>query len=151
MDTAIIVAFVALAGSIIVPPVSSYYLKKREIEVEWQRKRIKHYEELLSAISDLAAEKTDKDEANKRYVLASNTIALVANQSVVSALMGFHHPHGQTNIEYTDSAQWLREHDEKLKKLLIEIRKDIGLTKTDNEQTFEFHLISRRILNNKDQ
>lgn len=70
------------------------------------------------------------------FSLATNTIALVAPQGVITALMKFH-----DHVKPSNKNRIYEEYDKLLKKLLLEIRKDIGLSKKDNPQEFEFHLI----------
>jgi len=90
MDSSILVAIITVSGSIIVAAVTFYLTKKHQLDVEWQHEKLNHYKVLLSALSDLAVDGIDKDDANKRFALAANTIALVAPQYVISALMNFH-------------------------------------------------------------
>jgi len=136
MDTSILVAVITTSGSIILASLSFYLTKRHQIKTEWQKEKINHYKVLISSLSDLATDGKDKDDANMRFALASNTIALVAPQSVITALMDFH-----DKVKYSNSNRTIEEHDILLKKLLIEIRKDIDLTKKDKEDTFVFHLI----------
>jgi hypothetical protein len=95
-----------------------------------------HYNVLLSSMSDIAVDRKDKKEAIERFSLASNTICLVAPQYVVTALMKF-----QDEIMYSNQSTSLELHDVLLKELLLAIRKDIGLSKSDNKDTFLFHLV----------
>lgn len=91
---------------------------------------------LLSALSDLAVDGIDKDVANKRFALAANTIALVAPQYVISALMNFH-----DEVKYSNPNKSIERHDKLLKELLLAIRRDISLSKRDDKDSFNFHLI----------
>lgn len=90
----------------------------------------------LSSLSDLATDGTDKDEANRKFALASNTVALVAPQNVISALMEFH-----DEVKFSNPNKSANKHDELLVKLLLQIRKDIGVSGRDDNKTFNFHLI----------
>jgi hypothetical protein len=71
--------------------------------------------------------------------LAVNTIAIVAPQSVIQALMEFH-----SEVKYSNTDRTLEGHDKKLLKLLLEIRKDIGRGINDDPATFSFHLIGSK-------
>lgn len=126
--------------AIIIPAlvaVFTFYLTKRhEIKAEWQKQKLNHYKVLISSISDLAVDGTDKEKANMHFALAANTIALVAPQYVISALMAFH-----DHVKFTNPNKSQEKHDQLLKELLLTIRKDIGLAKKDNLKTFDFHLI----------
>lgn len=80
----------------------------------------------------------DKDEANKRFALAANTVALVAPQYVITALMNYH-----DFAKFSNQNKSIERHDMFLKELLLAIRKDIGLSSKDNIDTFNFHLIGK--------
>jgi len=136
MDTAILVTIITTSGSIILASLSFYLTKRYQIKTEWQKEKINHYKTLTSALSDLATDGKNKNEANMKFALACNTIALVAPQSVITALMEFH-----DEVKFSNNNQTIEKHDMLLKKLLIEIRKDINLTKKDKIDTFNFHLI----------
>ncbi|NLF42524.1 MAG: hypothetical protein GX587_07505 [Bacteroidales bacterium] len=123
----------------VVAVITLYLTKKYEIESEWRKQKLNHYKVLLSSISDLAIDDTDKDEANLKFALATNTIALVAPQQVITALMAFH--------DYTQMSnpnQTIEKHDELLIKLLLEIRRDLGVSKKDNPSSFTYHLVGSR-------
>ena len=111
----------ALAGV-----VTFYLTKKHEIKAKWQQQKLNHYKVLLSSLSDVAAGKT-----NENFALAVNTIVLVAPQSVIDAL---YKSQMEPNADYQKS----------LNKLMIEIRKDIGLSKKDNPRTFNFYFIGKK-------
>ncbi len=135
MDTSIIVALITVLGGVI-----AFILTKRhEIKSEWKKEKLNHYKVLLSSLSDLAVDGMDKNKANETFALAANTIALVAPQAVVSVLMEFH-----DYVKFSNKNQTQEEHDKLLKKLLLEIRKDIGISQKDNPETFNFHLIGRK-------
>jgi len=136
MDSAIFVAVITAAGSILVASLTFYLTKRNQLEVDRQQNKVNHYKVLLSSLSDLATDGADKDEANRKFALASNTIALVAPQSVITALMKFH-----DEIKFSNPNKSDNKHDELLVKLLLEIRKDIGVSGRDDNKTFNFHLI----------
>ena len=118
----IFVAAIGIAGSAL-----SFYLTKRyEQKVKWQQEKLNHYRVLLSSFSDWMGDGTDKGEAKRRFALAVNTIALVAPQNVITALMAF--------VEEISMSHMVDQ--EKLKKLLLTIRKDIGLSTTDDPDSF---------------
>jgi hypothetical protein len=115
----------------------TFFLTKRhQLKVEWQHEKLNHYKVLLSSLSDLAVDGTDKRDANNRFALASNTIAVVAPQYVIAALMAFHE-----EVKFSNPNKSPDKHDRLLKELLLAIRRDIGLATKDNHKTFNFHLI----------
>ena len=136
MDSNILVAVITSSGAILVAAVTFYLTKRHQFEVEWRHEKLNHYKVLLSAFSDLVVDGTDKEEANKRFALAANTIALCAPQSVINALMRFH-----DEVTFSNKNKIAEKHDQLLKELLIAIRKDIKLSSKDNAETFNFHLI----------
>ena len=143
MDTSIIVALVTTAGSIFVAAITFYLTKRHQIKSEWQKEKVNHYKVLLSALSDLAVDGTDKDDANMRFALAVNTICLVAPEYVIHALMAFHN-----EIKYTNANRSAERHDMLLRELMLAIRRDIGLSGRDNRGEFDFHLIGSRKVRN---
>lgn len=136
MDSSITTAVITSSGAIIVAALTFFLTKRYEQLSEWRQKKLEHYKELLSAISDLAVDGIDKVKANKRFALAVNTIALVAPQNVIKALMEFH-----GEIKHSNKNRSLENHDRLLMDLLLAIRKDIKLTSKDDRTTFDFHLI----------
>lgn len=145
MDNSILVAIIAASGSILVAAVTFYLTKRHQLNVEWQHEKLNHYKVLLSALSDLAVDGTDKEEANQHFALATNTITLVAPQYVITALMNFH-----DEVKFSNKNRSIERHDRLLKELLIVIRKDIGLSAKDNINTFDFHLIGSAPKNKKE-
>jgi hypothetical protein len=136
MNDAVLIAVITSASAFIGAGLSFYLNKRHERIAEWRQKKLDHYKLLLTGISDLAVDGINKDEANKRLALAVNTIALVAPQSVIEAWMKFHDEirHGNPNPSLENERKLLVE-------LLLEIRKDVGLTSSDNPKTFKFKLI----------
>ncbi|MAX24375.1 MAG: hypothetical protein CMJ19_07710 [Phycisphaeraceae bacterium] len=147
MDIAVQVAIISAAASIIAGLVTFVLNKHAERKDALQLRKLEHYKILLSAISNLAIDGEDRDEASKNFAQASNTIALVAPQAVITALMDFHDEVSPSNVNKT-----LKGEQEKLIKLLLELRKSLDLPFKDHPQTFSFHLIGanpRRYINHR--
>ena len=72
MDAKIIVAIIAGSVSIIVAAFSFFLTKNAERRDALQQRKLEHYKELLLAISDLAVDGVDKEEANQRFARAAN-------------------------------------------------------------------------------
>ena len=136
MDNSIIVAVVSIIGTIISASITFYLTKKRELKIQWQNEKLNHYKVLLSSLSDLAVDGIDKDKANERFVLAVNTIAVVAPQYVITALMNFYN-----EAKFSNKSPSIESYDLLFKELILAIRKDIGLSIKDDIDTFNFHLI----------
>lgn len=136
IDNQIIIAIIPASSAIIVAAASYFLSNRYKRQFEWSEKKLKHYQELLNALSDLATDGIDKNKANIDFARSSNTIALVASQGVILSLMEFH-----DEVKFSNKNRTVEKHDLLLKKLLLEIRKDLGLSKKDRENTFKFHLI----------
>jgi hypothetical protein len=135
MNDAIVVAIISASGGLLVASVTYYLTKRHELSMQWRKEKLNHYKVLFSSFSDLAVDGTDKTEANLRLSLAVNTIALVAPQYVVNALMAFH-----DEVKFSNENRLPERHDQLFKELLLAVRKDIGLSKGDDDN-FNFHLI----------
>lgn len=136
MNDAIVVAIITASGSLVIAAVTFYLTKRHELAVQWRNEKLNHYKVLFSSLSDLAINGTDKDDANRRFALAANTIALVAPQYVINALMAFH-----DEVNFSNPNPSPARHDELLKELMLAVRKDIGLAKGDDGMSFNFHFI----------
>ncbi len=136
MNNTIAAAIISAAASVIVAALTFYLTKRHELSVQWRGEKLNHYKVLFSALSDLAVDGTDKDEANKRFAMAANTISLAAPQYVIDALMAFH-----DEVKFSNPNKSAERHDKLLNELLLAVRRDIGLAKGDNGATFNFHLI----------
>lgn len=136
MDASVTTAIITSSSAVILAALTFFLTKRSERLSEWRQKKLDHYKQLLSGISDLAVDGIDKNEANKRFALTVNTIALVAPQSVITALMNFH-----DEIKFSNQNKSRENHDRLLIELLLAIRRDIKLTSKDNRKTFIFHLI----------
>lgn len=136
MEASIIVASISASASIIVAALTFALNKSAERKTALQQRKIIHYQELLNALSDLAVDGTDKEKVNQRFASAANTIALVAPQYVIEALMRFH-----DEVKFSNPNKSSEGHDRALKELLLAIRQSLELPFRDDPATFNFHLI----------
>jgi hypothetical protein len=144
MDNSVLVTIITTSGSIIAASTAYFLTKRMQTRTEWQHEKMNHYKVLLSAISDLANDGADQIAASDKFALASNTICLVAPQSVIDALMNFH-----DEVKASNENKTLEKHDFLLKQLLFAIRKDIGLSAKDDTKNFNYHLIGASPLKKK--
>ncbi len=135
MSDGIIVASITAAASILGAAITYMLTKRHERVAQWQNDKLNHYKVLFSALSDISVDETDK-QAHRNLALAVNTIALVAPQYVIKALMALHDEAKYTNVQKSAD-----RYDELLKSLLLAVRKDIGRAKGDEAETFVFHLM----------
>lgn len=136
MNSTIIIAIIGASATFFGAALTYYLTKKQQINKEWRDAKIKHYKALISSLSDLAVDGTDKNEANMKFALAVNTISLVAPQYVVTSLMNFH-----DEVKFSNPNKKPENHDKLLIDLLLAIRKDIKISEKDDPNTFKFHLI----------
>lgn len=139
MNPTILVAIITASASIVIAALTFVMTKRAERKDVLQQRKLSHYQELLSAISDLAIDDIDKDEANLRFAKAVNTIALVAPQNVITELMNFH-----DEIKFSNTEKTLEKHDQKLKNLLLSMRKSLELPFKDDPKSFNFHLVGTK-------
>lgn len=139
MNPIILVAIIGALASIIIAASTFVLTKRAERKDVLQQRKLSHYQELLSAISDLAIDDVDKEEANLRFAKSVNTIALVAPQEVITELMNFH-----DEIKFSNTEKTLEKHDQKLKSLLLAMRKSLELPFKDDPKNFNFHLVGTK-------
>lgn len=89
MSDGIIVASITAAASILGAAITYMLTKRHERAAQWQSDKLNHYKVLFSALSDISVDGTDK-QAHRNLALAVNTIALIAPQYVIKALMDMH-------------------------------------------------------------
>lgn len=138
METSVVIAVISAASSVVAAALSYFFSRKRELEGEWRNQKLVHYKELLGALSDAAIHGINHDKAQERFANAFNTISLVAPQSVIKPLLAFH-----DEIRDTNPNPSLERHDQLLTELVLNIRRDIGVSPSDEPGAFRFRLIGR--------
>jgi hypothetical protein len=139
MDSSILIAIISASASIFVASFTFYFTKRHQTNSEWKKEKLEHYRKLLVSLSDLAVDGKDKEIANQNFSEFSNTICLVASQDVIHKLMILH-----DEIKLPREKRDFDSEAKLINQLMIAIRKDIGLTKKDNIEEFDFHLIGKR-------
>jgi hypothetical protein len=138
MDVSVQVAIISAATGIVVAAGSFVWTNRQRRQDDLRQRKLGHYKELLSAFSELAIDGTDKEAGNLRLCRAMNTIALVAPQAVITALMDYH-----SEVQFSNPNRTKEGHDQRLTVLLLQIRKSLELP-PDNPQTFKFHFIGSK-------
>ena len=133
MDTSVQVAIISAAASIIVASISYVISSRQKRRDELRQKKFEHYHKLLTAISNIAVHGLT-EETGKEFASAMNTIALVAPQSVISALLDF-------QDEFKESNRTQEQQEKVLNNLLLEIRRSLELPFRDNPKTFTYRLV----------
>lgn len=134
-----IVSIFIISISSLIAALTFFYSKRNKFAINLRNEKLNLYKMLITSISDLIAEETDKEEANKRFATVVNTLALIAPRHVMNTLMLLNH---EFKFRFVNPERYPEDRDKLLKRLLIFIRNDIGLTNDDDCETFNFRLIS---------
>jgi hypothetical protein len=135
VNAQIIVALITASATILVAAVTFFLTKSKERSAQLQQRKQSQYQELLSAISDLADSSVTLEQARRRFAAAVNLIVLVAPQPVIDALMAYYRELASGTIDRERRV-------ELLKRLVLEIRKSLELPFTDDPTTFDFELVA---------
>lgn len=108
MDASILVAIISAATGVVVAALSFLFTKFREREADWRQEKLKHYKELMAAISGIVIEHSTP-ENQQRFAEACNVVGLVASQNVIKHLHVF-----QQTIKITRAPLTNEEHDKAL-------------------------------------
>lgn len=135
METGIIVVAISSLTAILIAAVTYFTTKLREREAEWRKQKLEHYTQYFVALAEIVGDKTSY-ESTARYAIAYNTVGLFASQEVIECLH-----HYQDFIQIPADQIQLGEHDKRLTRLVLAIRRDLRLKPTDDEESFSFRLI----------
>jgi hypothetical protein len=134
VDTAILVAVISAAASLLAAAVTFWLTKQKEREAEWRTQKLAHYRELLDAMAGIVGSDSTPD-GQRRWAKSTNTIALVASQQVLQALREY-----QSAIAKSNPNPSIEAHDLALKYLILAIRADLNVKPNDDPSTFSFQL-----------
>lgn len=110
METPIIVAIIAATASAI----TFLLTRMKERESEWRKRRVEQYKELVTAMSEVVADKSDASRA--RLALAANHIGIFASPAVLRQL---------TRLLEAVAQGQMEQHDPILTELMHAIREDL--------------------------
>jgi hypothetical protein len=134
VETAVIVAILSAAASILVASVSFYFAKKKDQEADWRKIKFEHYREFMTALSSIVGPDATS-EGLRRFAHACNTVQLIASKSVIVALHEFREGIATPNRERTRGT-----HDQLLSSLVREIRADLGVLPESNPADLSIRL-----------
>ena len=143
----IIVALGAVIGGVVSAWATNLFTRKRQLEAEWRKDKLKYYNQFLDSITE-AISMPGKDRKNtyKRFALACNVVGLIAPQKVTDILFEFY-----TNLQiFMDKDEMTEEEIEQenvqlrtlMRQLILEMRKDLRIKPSDNPDTFKYLLRS---------
>jgi len=133
MSPEILTTIISISGAVILAGATYWFTKKREREAELRREKLEHYKAFISSLSGVT--EGGSEEGQRAFSQASNNLILVAPQSVLEAMQTYRHETRTSNPNPSREA-----HDQLLSKLLLEIRRDLGVSPGDIENTFKVSL-----------
>lgn len=126
MEAPVFAAVIAAAAAVIAPSVSFYLTKRGEREARWRDEKLAYYRELLAALSDIVGSASAPQK--ERWAHAANTVQLIASKAVLAALHEL-----LDEIAESNPNRSTEKHDRLLSKLVLCIRKDVGLPNAGSE------------------
>jgi len=130
MNPAIAAAILGLIGSLGAALVTYLFTKKREREAEWRKEKLAYYMTFIESMSG-TIEGDASPEGHRAFSKATNNLLLFAPQSVVEAVNAF-----RDEVRISNPTRTQEQHDKLLAMLLLQIRRDIGVSPPDNAATF---------------
>jgi len=134
MPAEIATAIIAASGAILLAGASYWFTKKRERDAELRKEKLEHYKEFAASLSGVISGEFTA-EGQRAFSRACNKLNLVAPQSVLRALQEF-----QTEIKFSNTAHSKERHDKLMSALFYELRKDLGISPTDDKSSFHIQL-----------
>jgi hypothetical protein len=136
MGTNFLIVAISSVTAILVAALTYYTTKQREREAEWRREKLTHYKDYFAALAETVGEDVSPD-ARARYCIAFNTVGLFASQEVIDCLHAFQEI-TRLPLNEIDGV----EHDGRLTRLVLAVRRDLKLRPNDDPATFPFHMIA---------
>ncbi|MGR8980322.1 MAG: hypothetical protein ACU84H_09575 [Gammaproteobacteria bacterium] len=131
MNEAVATTIISIFGGLVAAAVSYWFTKQREREAEWRKEKLGYYKSFVESLSG-AVKGDSTPEGQYAFAKASNNLLLFAPQSVIEALNEF-----RNEIRVSNTHRTNEEHDLLLARLLLEIRRDVGVSPSDNPDTFK--------------
>ena len=130
MEPVIITALIAFLGTILAAAFTYWSSKRREREGEWRKEKLQHYKSFIESLSGII-EGEDSLEGQRVFAKATNNLLLLAPHPVIDAVNDF-----RNETRASNPSRSLERQDRLLATLLLEIRRDIGVSPVDDPNTF---------------
>ena len=111
-----------------------WFTKQREREAELRKEKLEHYKDFVASLSGTISGETTP-QGQKAFASACNKLMLVAPQAVIEALQKF-----QQEIKVSNPNKSQDRHDQLMSQLFYAIRKDLGVSPTDDVRSFQVGL-----------
>lgn len=131
MTNPIATAVIAVFGGVIAAAASYWFTKEREREADWRKEKLSHYKAFVESLSGVIDGESTA-EGQQAFARAANNLLLVAPQAVISVLDEF-----KLEIRVSNPNKSLERHDRLLSALLLAIRKDLGISPSDEPESFK--------------
>lgn len=132
MNASIWVAVISVIGGILSAAATYLFTQNRDMEVYWQHEKINYYKDFMKSVPELDTDNTRKEN----FCLSLSTLYAVAPQYVINSVKKFCDELMVPKPNISNDKILLS-----YKKLILDIRKDIGVFKEDKEDTFEVFII----------
>ena len=134
MPSEITVALISVFGGIALASASYWLTKKHEREADLRKQKLEHYKEFVYSLSGvISGESTSVGQI--AFAKACNNLNLIAPQSVITALQEY-----QQEIKISNSNKNPETHNILMSKLFYEMRKDLGVSPSDQVENFRVGL-----------
>lgn len=134
MTDVVLTSIISVTGAFLVAVAGYVFTKRAERESKWRDEKLAHYKEFMESMSGIIHNETTR-EGQIRFAKSCNDILLFAPQNVIERLRDL-----QREIAVSNANKSKERHDELLSKLLLAMRKDIGVRPADDEESFRAEL-----------
>jgi hypothetical protein len=134
MAAEIVTSLIAASSAVVLAGASYWFTKKRERDAELRKEKLEHYKDFVLGLSGIISGESTPD-AQRAFAKACNKLNLVAPQIVLRALQEF-----QREIKTSNASKSNERHDKLMSCLFYEIRRDLGVSPSDNQADFQVGL-----------
>jgi hypothetical protein len=134
MTAEIATALIAASGALVLAGSTYWFTKRSERDAQLRKEKLEHYKEFAVSLSGIISGE-GTPEAQRAFALACNKLNLIAPQTVIEALQHF-----QNESKATNPSPSKERHDKLMSTLFYEMRKDLGISPSDNAATFQVGL-----------
>lgn len=134
MTDPVLTSVISVAGALLIAVAGYVFTKRAERESRWRDEKLAHYKEFMESMSGIIHNESTR-EGQIRFAKACNDILLFAPQNVLERLRDLQ---GEISVSNTNKSK--ERHDELLSRLLLAMRRDIGVRPADDEKSFRAEL-----------
>ena len=134
MTDPVLTSIISVTGTFLLAIAGYVFTKRAERESKWRDEKLAHYKEFMESMSGIIHKESTR-EGQVRFAKACNDLLLWAPQAVIERLRDL-----QKEIVVSNQNFSKERHDEFLSKLLLAIRRDIGVRPPDDIASFHVEL-----------